>query len=516
MRPRFVLDLPPGAIVEFAYCEALQHDRVVPWIVLSASDSCNLDHYVARGGPQEFFPLTPKGGRFFEIHVIAPPDQVRFLREEVVERGYYGEPDGAFRCDDELLNRIWSVGVETHKACSEDALVDNPTRERGQWAGDVVTVGMDIAHAAFSDLRMCRRGLVQCAQSARADGLVAGMCPAQDIFISTYAAQWVTACVHYWELTNDLALLEEMFDSAERNLEAFEAKLTTEGLDASLGWGFVDWGYVPNDGPSDMGVNLHYLASLREMQRWCESLDQPERKKHYFQLAETMTTLLGRYYEAEFQRGTGDWERIGYHRATLGLHLGFFAGWREKECVEFMKAHMLRCFPNAVSAPRLSDPSANNPQLITPYFAHYAMPLLIERGETDFVLGQYRKCWGWALEEDRTTWVEVFDPRWSHCHQWAGCPTWQLSRYLLGLQSHQDLGDRHFILSLAPGSLQNASGKIPISGTSQAISVTWQKEAQGLRYSLRSPLPVTLHINQLGVEARTIEVQDDFEIFLVV
>ena len=29
---------------------------------------------------------------------------------------------------------------------------------------------------------------------AAKDGLVAGMCPGQDIFLSTYAAQWISAC----------------------------------------------------------------------------------------------------------------------------------------------------------------------------------------------------------------------------------------------------------------------------------------------------------------------------------
>ncbi len=72
-RPRFLLDLPEGAVVEFAYSEALCQGRVPPWITLSAGDSCNLDHYVARGGQQEFFPLTPKGGRFLEVHILAPP-----------------------------------------------------------------------------------------------------------------------------------------------------------------------------------------------------------------------------------------------------------------------------------------------------------------------------------------------------------------------------------------------------------------------------------------------------------
>src|SRR5262249_28130972 len=74
--PCFVLNLPAGAIVEFAYSESLsdkpifdgythkvvadfaepdwaREPRVAPYIPLSGGLSRNLDHYVARGGIQE-------------------------------------------------------------------------------------------------------------------------------------------------------------------------------------------------------------------------------------------------------------------------------------------------------------------------------------------------------------------------------------------------------------------------------------------------------------------------------
>jgi len=513
MRPWFTLDLPAGAVVEFAYCESLQHDRVSPWISLSTSDSCNLDHFVARGGPQEFFPHGPRGGRFVEVHVVAPPDQVRFVREEFVERGYYGETDGAFSCDDPLLNRIWTTGVDTHRACAEDALTDTPTRERGQWAGDVVTVGMEIAGVAFADLRLCRRGLHQCAQSARADGLVAGMCPGQDIYLSTYAAQWVSACVHYWELTGDRALLHELFEAAERNCSAFEANRGPAGLTDAIGWAFVDWGYVRNPGPCDLAVSLHYLVALRDMRRWCETIGRTDRVAYYAGLATAVTATVQAYFDDERGRGGDAWDRIGYHRALLGLKLGFFGAAEAGACVAFIKAHILRCFPNDPSAPRLSDPAANHPRLITPYFAHFAMPELIERGEMDFVLDQYRKCWGWGLEDGRTTWIEVFDTRWSHCHQWSGCPTWQLSRYVLGLRPIYDWGERHYRVALAPGSLARAEGRIPLPGHAGGIAVSWERTPGGVRYRLATPVPLFLHFDAPtpGAAPVVVAVADRFE-----
>lgn len=493
MRPRFILDLPAGAVVEFSYAESLTHGRVAPWITLSDGESCHLDHYVARGGPQEFFPLTPRGGRFLEVHVLAPAAQVKFLREEIIERAYYGAAQGSLRSGDALLDQIWHVGVETHRACAEDAIIDNPTRERGEWAGDVVTVGMDIAAAAFADLRLCRRGLVHCAQCAREDGLVAGLCPGGAAYLSTYAAQWVTACVHYWELTGERAFLEEMFPFAERNLAAFAAQTGPDGVANELGWAFVDWGYVRNPGPTDMGLNLHTLAAVRDMVRWCDTLGRTHRAAHYRAQADALHAIIARYYAGEFAAGGEAWTRIGYHRAALGLWLGFFRADEERAAVAFIKQHMLRCFPNNPAAPRLSDPAANNPQLITPYFGGYALPLLIARGEMDFVLEQYRTCWGWALGDGRTTWLEVFDPRWSHCHQWAGCPTWQLSRYLLGLQPRYDLGDRHFVFTLTPGSHPRAAGTVPLAHSTDVVHVSWERRDGDVLYRLRSDAPIAVH-----------------------
>ena len=508
MRPHFEIDLPAGTVIEFAYSESLIGGRVNPWITLSTSTSCNLDHYVARGGRQEFFPLTPRGGRFLELHIFAPASAVKFHREGVLERVYYGEADGALKTGDALLDQIWSVGVETHRACAEDALTDCPTRERGQWAGDVVCVGMDIAATAFSDLRMCRRGLVQCAQCAREDGLVAGLCPGDCGYLTTYAAQWITACLHYWELTGDRALLEEMFTYAQNNISAFDRQSTPDGLKDSIGWGFVDWGYVRNPGPSDMGVNLHCVAAMRDMARWCDALGHAAKAAHYRTMAGNLTAIIARYFAGEFTTGGDAWTRIGYHRAALGLRLGFFDETQAKAGRAFLKTHMLRCFPNNPAAPRLSDPAANNPQLITPYFGHFALPELIEHGEMDFVLGQYRTCWGWSLGDGRTTWLEVFDTRWSHCHQWAGCPTWQLSRYLLGVQPRFDLGEMNFAVSLATGSLQNVSGAVPIAGTDHVLNVSWKKDAAGLHYTLKTPVPLTLHLEAAlaGGQPRAVQV----------
>jgi len=486
-RPKFTLDLPKGAVVEFAMSEQLTQGRVAPWITLSGSASCNMDHFVARGGVQEFMPFTPKGGRYVEVHVRSA-EQVKFLREAFLERTYFAEPIGSFQSGDPLLDRIWKIGVETVRACSEDGFVDCPTRERGQWTGDVASVATDIASVAFSDLSLSRRALVQAAQAARPDGLVAGVGPGDPGYLSTYAAQWVTACLHYWELSGDRELLVELLPAARRNIHAILAKTSSAGVADDLGWGFVDWGYVRNEGPTEMSLNIHVLRALRDMQRWEAAVGGQAEARTLEGRSVELETVVKTWLDERLGK-SGDWSNVGYHQASLALLANLVAPDAKGPCVSFIKQHLLSCFPNDAKAPRLSDPGVSNVRIMTPYFAHFSFAALLEAGETEFVLDQYRKCWGWALEDDRTTWLEVFDLRWSHCHEWSGCPTWQLSRYVLGLRPRLDLEAATYELSIQPGDLKQAAGTVP-TPNGKEISVSWIRNRDGIQVKIRTQEPI--------------------------
>lgn len=489
-RPRLTLDLPAGAAIEVAMSESLQHDRVQPWITLSGSRSANMDHFIARGGVQEFFPFTPKGGRYVEVHILNP--NAKFIKEEFLERTYFTQTRGSFDSNDPLLNQIWKVGVETVRACSEDALVDNPTRERGQWTGDVASVASEIVAASFGDMRLTRRALVQAAQAARSDGLVAGVGPGDPGYLSTYAAQWVTACVRYWEVTGDISLLTELLPAARKNISAFEAKRTQDGVADSLGWGFVDWGYVRNQGESDMSLNLHYLVALRAMARWEKAVgtdpQKPEQAANALQT--TITTWLDKQLGSE-----RDWSKVGYHRGSLALLARLVPQKEIPACTAMIKRHILSCYPNDPNAPRLSDPGVAEERVLTPYFCHFSFAALLDNGEIDFVLNQYRKSWGWALKKGLTTWPEVFDLRWSHCHEWSGAPTWQLTHYVLGIRPRFDLGENTFEFAPTTGKLSRASGTYPLPKGGE-LKVGWTREGNRLRVTFQTPTPVKLHVGK--------------------
>jgi alpha-L-rhamnosidase len=242
-----------------------------------------------------------------------------------------------------------------------------------------------------------------------------------------------------------------------------------------------------------MGLNLHYYMALQNMVKWSGLINRKDRIAEYERLEARIFTIIQKWFIKNSENGRFQWEKIGYHRIVLGILAGFIPPEQQKDAVAFVKKHILNCFPNNPDAPRLSDPGANNPQLITPYFSHFAFQVLIEQGEMDFVLNQYRKCWGWALEDDRTTWLEVFDTRWSGCHQWAGSPTWQLSTYVLGLQQRFDRGKNNFDLSVYTGDLETASGKMPLPNGG-IIQISWKKANGKIEYEIVTPEPIIISI----------------------
>ncbi len=514
-RPAVTVEAPAGTVVQMAYAESLTHGRVSPYISSSAGDvySCNLDHFVLRGGKQTVKPLHPKGGRFVEVHVVGEGiADVEFVFEE---RVYYPEAvEGAFECDDELLNRIWSVGVETLRSCSEDAITDNPTRERGQWLGDAVGAGMDILSVSYSDMRPLKRGLIQAAQCVGADGMIPAVFPGTISYLPSFSVQWVAAVPHYVELSGDFQTLEKLYPAAVANIRCFDGDLCEDGLCMNpTRWNFVDWGYRGSSTgfvddeehyvEMDPALSLFYLKALQALVRWAELLDRPDDVAQWREEEAAFSKKVERVLQ-DVNGNPSDWKKVGFHTAALLLGCGLLEEpERRAACVEYIKQHILDCFPNRFDAPRLYDTTVESSQLITPFFAHHVFPALIDAGEMEFALEQFRICWGHWLDIGLTTWPEVFDIRWSHCHQWSGCPTWILSRYALGLHPRFDLGNDHYELRLETGGLERASGTIPVSGSDKTVSVSWKQTDAGIEYVLKTSAPIILHTPEGTVQVES-------------
>lgn len=475
------VDTDRPAVITLGHADRLDpHGRVAPVVALSTGPTRMIQRFAVAPGRSRIEPFGALGGRFVEVRLGG---DARIVEAGFRDRDFLGPPRGTFTCDDERLNRIWQVGLDTLRTCAEDVLVDS-VRERGEWVGDVACSALDLLAAGWADQRLVHRTLLHAAGCARDDGLVAGCVPGEPIFHGTYAAQWINLCLRLAEVTGDDAALLEFEQDGRANTRALLAMIDNEGSTGAHR-SFVDWGHAPEPGRPDSAVLLHVLRGLDAWLAWQRRLGRPD--DHEVRTRRDRLAGL-------LRRELGDPARpLSYHAATLGYLAGLVPLDR---AVPVVHDHLRRGFPFTPDAPRLRDPGRVDASVVTPYFTNYSMPVLLDAGRTDDAIGFWKQGWGWILDHGATTWFEVFDDRWSHCHFWSGAPTWQLTRYVLGAQL---IGGTELIIRPQPGSLEWARGVLPIDADHQ-VEIAWQRDGDRLRCTVINDRP--LRVTAPGGEPR--------------
>ena len=95
--------------------------------------SLSKSRYTARQGMQRYTSMDVFGMRYLRLRC----DSGRFRVDSIklTSRNYPFEVVGRFSCNDERLNAIWKIGLDTMLCCSEDAYIDCVCRETGRMAG---------------------------------------------------------------------------------------------------------------------------------------------------------------------------------------------------------------------------------------------------------------------------------------------------------------------------------------------------------------------------------------------
>jgi hypothetical protein len=438
-----------------------------------------IQRFAIEAGRSRIEPMQSLGGRYVEVR-IATRGTAEVTDVEFVERDLLGTNVGTFESDDPLLNEIWTTGINTLRSSAEDALVDS-VRERGEWVGDVVSSALNLLEAGWGDYRLIRRALLHSAAGARPDGLVAGCGPGEILYLGTYAAQWSTACLELAIAEGSVSILLELEESGRANVSALRDSIRDDGTH-TLPWGFVDWGYgVPLHQP-DLGVLLHVLRAEQSWARWLELIGKVEEAKSWQSEIDRLSTICRQWLDKSANP---------YHSSTLAAAVGLVDN---SDVAGTILDHIRSSFPFDRSARRLRSPVEVDAGATTPYFTNYSVKVLLESGLGQQVADIWRSNWGWMLEQGATTWYEVFDERWSRCHYWSGAPTWQMSRYGLGLHPALDTDGAHVKLLVNTLGLEQLTGSIYLPGPG-LVSVSWTKAGDtGLEYSITVSAGVRIEV----------------------
>ena len=272
--------------------------------------------------------------------------------------------------------------------------------------------------------------------------------------------------------------------NAER--EERELLLTVEALLACiepdgkhhLPWGFVDWGYVPVKGEIEIPVLAHVVSAVDTWVRWQKLLGRTDTASY----AERADHLRDVIRQAVARKAPG------YHAAVLAERIGAMD---RNLAVEIALGQLRSSFPCNPDGKRLRDPTKASSDVATPYFTNYSVDLLLRAGKVDEAVDVWRRAWGWMLDRGATTWWEVFDERWSNCHYWAGAPTWQMTRRILGVDPTLHEGRPAIRLAVHPGSLPRAEGRVAFPAAGWA-DIAWRREGDEIAYLVQCPAEWTL------------------------
>ncbi len=367
-----------------------------------------------------------------------------------------------FHSDDELLDRIFQVAMDTFGLNTREFFLDGIKRDRWIWSGDA-TQSYLINKYSFFDLQTERRTMVA----------LCGKGPLTRHFntITDYTLFWLISFYDHYRWTGDRDFLERW---APRFGEVLDFCLNRRDENGFLispqgEWVFIDWSpALTKDSEVYAFLQILLFGALRSAAGVCALLDRTKEASRFEEEAAALARQIRRVFWSEEKggfahsllNGTSD-GRIFRQTNVMAVMMGLADG-RERESI-------LRKV--------LLDPGI--PAVTTPYMRFYEFSALCELGETAKVMREMKAYFKGMLDLGATSFWEYFDPGEqgsehfamygrkygkSLCHAWGAAPVWLLGRYFLGLLPEDEGYDR-FRLCPSPELPEHFSCRFPLKGT---------------------------------------------------
>jgi len=467
-----------GSIVDIYTGEDLRADGTV-----EIRPRHYVTRYILRGhGIERVEGFEAVGFRYATMVARAGAD---LHRVGATERRYPRAGAASFSCDDDCLNRIWSVGARTLDLCSTDAFLDCPGREQRAWLGDSYVHAL-LTYVTNIDWRLVRRHLRICAHSRRGDGLL-GMVAVGDFSTSSttipdYSLHWVRALARFFEYSGETALIRELAPTANGVLAAFERYRARDGLIRGMpGWIFIDWAMTEKSEVVG-ALDALYAAALDDFAMLCErALDDPRaaityraqahRTREAFQLL--WDPSRGIYVDAADAHGP--LRRVSQQTNAIAIVSGCAPRERHDLILKrILDESRLKLTPTISDdrtpyltqrmnpADYMNFDAESDIVEAQPFFCAFIHDAIVRAARRDLIPELCMKWWP-QIERGNTTFEEYWsgpEGEASRCHAWSATPTYDLTTHVLGVRP-LELGYRKAAIHPHFGRLKQLAGRVP-------------------------------------------------------
>ncbi|MBQ8409000.1 MAG: family 78 glycoside hydrolase catalytic domain [Clostridia bacterium] len=343
--------------------------------------------------------------------------------------------------DSKVLEQVFNLCKTGVKYGSQEVFVDCPSREKGQYAGDMtVTSG---AHLWLTgDVYMLEKGILDHARSTKiCKGLMAVLSGALMQEIADYSLQFPLLLLRHYQFTGNKEFLASMLPVAEGMLEHFGEYAREDGLLDGVKdkWNLVDWPRNLRDNydfpltkPIGDGahnvLNAFYVGSVLNVEEIKDILGIPHANKG--------AKLADAFNKAFFRKDLGVYvdcegsDHASLHSNMLAPFYGFVPAGYEESVAE----HLM-----------------NKGMVCGVYMSYFLMRGLCRLGKHEYVYdlitSEDENSWYNMIRDGATACIEAWGKdkkdNTSFCHPWACAPITVLIEDLLGVSYDGTVGEHH-------------------------------------------------------------------------
>jgi alpha-L-rhamnosidase len=419
----FEIDAPAGLVLEISGAELLREGR--PWIYRKGT--CYSARYRTRAGRQRFTSFSWSGYRYLHLVVRGDAAEVRIHRIGCLERRAPLSYRGAFRTDDEALQRVYDLCRYTIEVGAQEHLIDCPTREQAQYWGDGLWTAESLwtGFGARAYMEWYLDGYLHV--PFRDDGQISSTYPGEHISLLDYSLipllgqdlyRAHTGAYYRAEETCARALcLKRWYDDhlSEEGLVVFDYEAyAAQGLRNFIDHPGIGWHSFPHPGIDRDGMscplNTFYCAFVGTLSEMAAHLGRPEAGSLARQAAGLRDAIRDAFYDGTV-----------FHDARKDGALSAGTSWQANAlavCVGLVEG------ADATRTMRAMLDGYDTLCRCSPYFFFYLLPALRMAGLEQEARALVVREWGPMLDRDATTTWEGFlgDELDSLCHPWSTAP----------------------------------------------------------------------------------------------
>ncbi len=413
---------------------------------------------------------------------------------------YLPLPDkGAFRSDDERINRIWDVAAYTLHLNAREGFFDGIKRDRWVWGGDAYQ-SYFVNYYLMNDNDIVRRTQ----RILRyADPMTMHINT-----ISDYTFYWIAAMWEYYFYSGDIAFIRSTYETMLSTMDFVRGRLDADGLyEKRRGdWVFVDWStHFDKDAGPICAEQMLLCHAYGCMAKCAALMEDAENESFYLALAaDLIEKINARYWDEEKGAFVDDYKtgnrNVTRHANIFALLYGLTSEERKHKIIDCV----------------IKNPKV--PAITTPYFEFFELDAMCAIGEYQYMTDMLHSYWGGMLDQGATTFWEEYFPEKSRvenyamydqpydkslCHAWGASPIYLLGKYALGVRptspayATYEVKPNLMCFGTFEGKVPTPNGTVTVRMDKESVTVSADVDGGTLvlgdkTYSIEKNIPLTV------------------------